>query len=305
MTDDKRAIGRRDIIRVTNWGIAGNILLSIIKMLAGWFTGSMALIADGVHSLSDLISDAAVYLGAYFGSKEPDTLHPYGHGRFESLAALAVSLILIAAGGVLIYRASGEIARLHNNLIEPRAVSSLVLAVAVLSIIVKECMYRITRRVALRSHSSMVYANAWHHRSDAISSVAVVVGFFAQKAGYRYGDQLAAVAVGMMIILVGVRILGGCIREFSEGRADEQTIELIKEIINAESRIKGWHRLRTRIAGREVFMDIHILVNPTLTITDAHKISETLENTLHEKISRPMNITVHIEPDIPELRKDV
>ena len=130
-----------------------------------------------------------------------------------------------------------------------------------------------------------------------------VMGFISLELGFGHGDQIAAVAVGLMIIFVGVHIIGDCLRELTESAIDTETIEHIKQIINSDSSIRQWHKLRTRMVGREVFLDLHILVNPELNIAVAHEISESLENTLDKEISRPVNITVHIEPDIPELRK--
>jgi divalent metal cation (Fe/Co/Zn/Cd) transporter len=133
--------------------------------------------------------------------------------------------------------------------------------------------------------------------------VAVVVGFISLKFGFDYGDQIAAVAVGLMIILVAVRVISDCLRELTEGAVDSGTIEHIENVINANASIRQWHKLRSRTVGREVFLDLHILVDPDLTIAAAHEIAESLESTLHEQITRPVNITVHIEPDIPALRK--
>lgn len=304
MNGEKNIAAQRDIVRVTWYGVAVNLGLSVIKLVVGVLAGSMSLAADGIHSLSDLTTDFAVFIGVHFGAREPDKEHPWGHGRFESFAALIVSLILITAGGFLVYKAAGQIARIRHGLMETHLPGIWVVMTAVFSIGLKELLFRITRRAAVRHHSSMLYANAWHHRSDAISSVAVLAGMIAQRMGFVYGDQVAAVAVGILIILVGVRIMGGCIREFAESRADNKTLELITEIIESEKRIQSWHRLRTRIAGREVFMDLHILVDPELNICQAHEICETLENTLHERVPRPMNIMVHIEPDLPDLRKE-
>ncbi|GAJ13212.1 unnamed protein product, partial [marine sediment metagenome] len=167
----------------------------------------------------------------------------------------------------------------------------------------KELLYRITKKVAIKSHSSALYANAWHHRSDAFSSVVVVIGFVSLRLGFRYGDQMAAIGVGLMVILVAVRVVGDCLRELTEGAVDQDTIENIKHIVNANSSIRQWHRLRTRMVGREVFLDLHILVDPDLNVAAAHEIAESLESALHEQITRPVNITVHIEPDIPALRR--
>jgi cation diffusion facilitator family transporter len=178
-----------------------------------------------------------------------------------------------------------------------------VLFVALISIFVKELLYRMTKRIAIKTHSSALYANAWHHRSDALSSIAVVAGFISLRFGFKYGDQMAAVGVGLMIILVAIRIIRDCLSELTERAVDSDTIEHIKKIINTDSSIRQWHKLRTRTVGREVFLDMHILVDPDLSIAAAHEIAENLENTLDEQITRPVNITVHIEPDIPELRK--
>jgi cation diffusion facilitator family transporter len=279
-------------------GIAGNIVLSAVKLVVGYLAGSVALVADGVHSLSDMITDVAVLLGIHFGSKRPDASHPYGHGRIETFAATFIGIGLAAVGAAMIYWAAVDISK--GKTVSP---SSTVLLVALTSILVKEALYRITKTVAVKSHSSVLYANAWHHRSDALSSIAVVIGFVSLRLGFRYGDQMAAVAVGLMIILVAVHIIGDCLREFTEGAIDASTVERIKHIVSANDQIHQWHKLRTRMVGREVFLDLHILVDPDLNVGAAHEIAEGLENALHEQIARPVNITVHIEPDMPELRK--
>ncbi len=288
----------RQIKSITYIGMVMNIALSVIKIAIGLLAASLALVADGIHSLSDVATDVAVLLGLRLGSKEPDQSHPYGHGRAETFSAGLVALILIVVGGAMIYYATLAIAR--DEMTAPRLG---VLVAAVISIAAKEWLYKATQKVAIQSHSPALYANAWHHRSDALSSVAVVVGFISLKFGFGHGDQVAAIAVGLMIIWVGVRVIGDALRELAEAAVDPDTIEEIKEIINSDSSIRQWHKLRTRTVGREVFLDLHILVDPDLKITGAHEISERLEKTLDEQITRPINITVHIEPDMPELRK--
>jgi cation diffusion facilitator family transporter len=298
MHNHKIESANKQIRFVTKLSILGNIVLSIVKVGVGLFVGSIALVADGIHSLSDMATDFAVLLGVYFGSRQPDERHPYGHGRIETFAAAFIALVLTAGGGAMIYYAAADIAKGSV-----RVARVAVLAVAIISIISKELLYRLTKRVAIKSHSSALYANAWHHRSDAFSSVAVLIGFVSLKFGFGYGDQIAAVAVGLMIILVGARVAGDCVRELTESAVDSGTIEHIKDIINASPSIRQWHKLRSRMVGREVFLDLHILVDPELDVASAHEIAEGLENALHEQISRPVNITVHIEPDMPELRK--
>jgi len=271
MGNNKQATTARQIKSITYLGMVMNIALSVIKIAIGLFAASLALVADGIHSLSDVATDVAVLLGLRLGSKEPDQSHPYGHGRAETFSAGLVALILIVVGGAMVYYATLAIAR--DEMTTPCLG---VLIAAVISIAVKEWLYKATQKVAIQSHSPALYANAWHHRSDA---------------------------VGLMIIWVGIRVVGDALRELAEAAVDPDTIEQIKSIINSDSSIRQWHKLRTRTVGREVFLDLHILVDPDLKITAAHEIAEKLEKTLDEQITRPINITVHIEPDTPELRK--
>jgi cation diffusion facilitator family transporter len=284
MHNHKIESANKDIRFVTNLGIAANFVLSVVKVGVGFLAGSMALVADGIHSISDMTTDVAVLLGIYFGSKLPDDQHPYGHGRSETFAAGFIGAVLIVVGAAMIYRAAVDVAA--GKYATPGFV---VLFVALISVVVKEFLYRITKNIAIKSHSSALYANAWHHRSDALSSIAVVAGFVSLKFGFKYGDQMAAAAVGLMIILVAVRIITDCLHELTESAVDSDTIEHIKNIINADSSIHEWHKLRTRTVGREVFLDLHILVDPDLSVAAAHQIAENLENALDEQIARPVN----------------
>ncbi len=288
----------QQIKSVTYLGIAVNIFLAVIKIAVGLPAGSLALVADGVHSFSDLATDAVLLLGVRISEKKPDHIHPYGHGRAETFSAGLIALMLVSVGGAMIYYAATAIAR--REITTPHFG---ILIAAAASIAAKEWIYRVTRKTAIKSHSPALYANAWHHRSDSLSSVAVLAGFISLQFGFRYGDQVAAITVGTMVIWVGAALIGECLRELAETSVDKQTIEHIKQIINSDSSIRHWHNLRTRTVGREIFLDLHILVDPALNITAAHEISERLETTLAEQIRRPINITVHVEPDTPELRK--
>ena len=288
----------KEIRSVTCLGMLVNIALSAVKIVVGVSVSSLAMLADGIHSFSDLATDAIVLAGSRLGAKEPDQSHPYGHGRIETFAAILIALILMAVGGAMAYHASMAIARDEST--SPHWA---ILAGALLSIVAKEWLYRVTKRAATRVHSAAVYANAWHHRSDALSSVAVLVGFVGLLVGFGHGDQVAAVVVGLMVIFVGIRIGGDSLMELTERAVDPETVDHIKKVISANQAIRDWHRLRTRTVGREVFLDVHILVDPALNVAAAHEISEGLEKTLDREISRPVNITVHIEPDLPSLRR--
>jgi cation diffusion facilitator family transporter len=291
------------IRRVTITGMWVNITLVFFKMVVGILVGSLSLVADGVHSLSDFATDIALLVGVYFGSKKPDEKHPFGHGRLETFAGAFVAAVLIVVGAGLIYQGAKGIVQTHPDGKENVHISTWVIWIALLSVVSKEYLYQITRTIAARTHSSATYANAWHHRSDAFSSVAVVIGAVAMKLGYPHGDQLGAIAVGLMIIMVGAKIVADCLSELAEGAVDSKTLEQIQMIINGQQGVHQWHQLRTRSVGREVFLDVHILVDPQLNITKAHEIAESLETSLIEQLSRPVNVMVHVEPDLPQLRK--
>jgi cation diffusion facilitator family transporter len=301
MHNDKIEHANTQIRAVTIAAIIANVTLAIVKAVVGLLAGSMSLLFDAIHSISDTATDIVVLFGISFGSKEPDIEHPYGHGRAETFSAAIVAIVLVIVGCFMIQKASMAVAR--PTMSEAGGINQIVLWVAILSIIAKEALYWVSRKIAVKTHSASLYANAWHHRSDALSSVAVAVGFIAMKFGFDHGDYIAAIVVGLMIILVGVKILGGCLHEFAERSVDTGTVAQIEKIIASEGRIRHWHKLRTRSAGREIFLDLHILVDPVLTITEAHEIAEALEDTMHAQITRPVNITIHIEPDSPELRK--
>ncbi|MFC1737870.1 cation diffusion facilitator family transporter [Planctomycetota bacterium] len=291
-------IANRQIKSVTVLAVVIDVVLFVLKVLVGFLAGSIALVVDGVHSLSDAATDVAVLLGYYFGSKQADQSHPYGHGRIETFSAVFVSVVLILIGAGAVYYAAVDMAK--GNI---KTAHTSVLIAAMFSVFVKELLYRITKRTAVKSYSTSLYANAWHHRSDAASSVAVLIGFITLRIGFNYGDQIAAIAVGLMIIWVAARILSPCITELAEGAVDRKTVEKIKQIIGSKPSIRHWHKLRTRTVGREIFLDLHVLVDPNLNIAAAHEISENLEKTLCEQIVRPVNIIVHLEPDTPEMRK--
>ncbi|MHC4115068.1 MAG: cation diffusion facilitator family transporter [Planctomycetota bacterium] len=298
LQEQKKENAGRQMRSVTNISIVTNLLLSAVKIVVGIVGRSMALVADGIHSLSDIATDLTVLLGIRLGSKEADPKHPYGHGRMETFSALGVAFVLILVGAWMIYRAAAGI---NDEIVIP---APMVLIVAIISIIVKEVLFHITRKVAVATHSSALYANAWHHRSDSLSSVVVVIGIVSMMLfDFRYGDRLAAIGVGLMIALVGGNVMASCFQEFTEASVDERTIKQIMGIIEANSFIRQWHKLRTRTVGREVFLDLHILVDPGLNIAAAHEIAESLEEAMHEEMAQPVNITVHIEPDTPELRK--
>lgn len=299
MDNSRQTIATKQLRYVTYLSIGANVLVLVpVKFVVGFMTGSLSLVADGVQSVTDMLTDFAVLLGLYFGSQKPDREHPYGHGKLETLVAAGIALGLLAVGLGMIYYAAHDIAkgvvkRPHNA----------VIAAAALAIVIKEFIYRVTKAVAIKYHCPAALANAWHDRADALSSVAVIVGVIARKFGFDYGDQVAAVAVGIMVSLAAAGIIRDCLAELAEQAVDQATLDEIKDIINSDKQVLQWHHLRTRAVGREIFLDLHILVDPALNISQAHDISERLETALHNRLTRPVNIVIHVEPDLPQFRK--
>lgn len=279
------------IRRVTLLGVLANFLLAVVKLLAGILLGSFALVADAIHSLSDLATDLITLAGTAIASRPPDPGHPYGHGRFDTVAALLVGAALIGGGVYIGWEAGLSLSRGEES-----TIGYPVLAIAAVSILAKEWLYRVTRKVAVEEHSPALHANAWHHRSDALSSVAVLVGAVASLLGWPYGDQAAALAVGLLIIAVGIRLLSSVFTELTESSITEEDQLRVIRAVESVPGVRGWHRLRTRLVGREVYMDIHVLVEDNISLVEAHNICTAVEEAASTCLDRPVNIVVHCEP---------
>lgn len=284
--------------RVTWLGIAANVLLLVLKLLFGILSGSAGLIADGVHSGSDMATDFVVLGGMRWGRRKADADHPYGHGRFETLAGGSVAGALILIGVGIAWNAGSVLRSGTTNFPGP-----LVLVIAVVSLLVKEWLYRRTITVARSVGSPALQANAWHHRSDALSSIAVLAGGMGTLAGWGQADHLAGLIVGLMVVLAGVRTLGSVLHELTEGGLSRREVTQIEQALGAVEGINEWHHLRTRRVGRETFIDLHVLVDPALSIVDAHAISTAVEQAVSRASSGPAHVVVHVEPDVERHRK--
>ncbi len=286
----------RVIKQVTLVGAAANTLLSVFKIVFGIVGNSHALLADGIHSLSDLLSDAMVYIAAHHSHHEPDELHPYGHGRFETAATLGLALLLVLVATGLIWDAA-------QRLFDPETLmhpSIIALYVAGLSVLIKEWLYHYTQRAAKRIHSEMMRANAWHHRSDAISSVVVLVGVAGTIAGLPYLDAIAAVVVGVMIAKIGWELGWGSVKELVDTGLEADRIEAIRNTILTVGGVKSIHMLRTRLIGGAASADVHVLVEPLISVSEGHMISLMVENNLKSHIEEIEDVTVHIDPEDDE-----
>lgn len=288
----------REAHRVTVAGALVNVVLAVAKIIIGFVGHSQSLIADGIHSLSDLASDALVLFAAKHASRDPDEDHPYGHGRIETIVtvALGVLLILVAAGlGV------DAVRRLFSpELLFVPEVSTLF--VAALSVIAKEALYWYTIKVARRIRSNLLRANAWHHRSDAVSSIVVVIGVAGTMAGLPYLDAVAAVGVAFMIAKIGWELGWSSIHELIDTALEADRVEEIRDAILSVDGVAALHMLRTRRMGGEALVDVHILVNPSVSVSEGHQIGETVRHKLLDEIEDVRDVTVHIDPEDDEIK---
>jgi cation diffusion facilitator family transporter len=279
--------------RVTLTGAAVNIVLATTQLIGGVLTHSQGLIADGVHTVSDLASDFLVLLASRHAHREADIEHPYGHGRIETLATSALGLtLIIVAGGILI----DVVRRLQNpeQLLQPTPAALIFAALAVIS---KESLYQYTRRVAKRVRSSLLEANAWHHRSDAISSLIVIVGIVGSLLGLKNFDAFAALVVAVFIGHIGWRVLWRSGQELIDASLDEEIVAKTKQVISEVDGVVNLHLLRTRRSGGDAFADVHIQVPSTVSVSEGHQISEAVRKAIISQVEQITDVTIHTDPE--------
>ena len=281
--------------KVTLVGAVVDFLLAVFKVMAGMFGNSGALIADGIHSFSDLLSDGVVWYAAKHSADEADEEHPYGHERFETVATLGLSIILAIIGTGIIFDA-------FNRLSSPSELthSTLLLSVAALSIFSKEALYWYTLKVAKTYKSEMLKANAWHHRSDALSSIVVFIGILGSLNGYLYLDGVAAIVVGLMVIYIAWELGIGATKELVDTSIDAAQVEQLRHAIGMISGVNNVHSLRTRKIGQAISADVHVQVDPFLSVSEGHIISVSVERVAKECLEDLHDVTVHIDPEDDE-----
>jgi len=277
-------------IKATLVGAFANLLLSVAKFIGGVAGNSTALVADALHSLSDLLTDAIVLATHKIGQIPADSNHPYGHGRAETIGATIVGAVIILAGIWIGYEVWQVIA--SGIKLVPTWLAA---GVATFSILVNEGIFHYTRIVGERVNSPAIIANAWHHRSDAISSVAALIGILGAHFGYSIMDPLAGGVVAIMILKVGATIFAEGLRDLMDtGLSEDQTQEFQK-IIDGIPEVIKFHDLRTRTLGGEIFMDIHILVDTDLTVTEGHAAAERVRRSLINAFNRVQDVLVHVD----------
>ncbi len=296
-TDTPAPLTRAQAIsRATLIGAAWNVLLCIIKIVIGWLGQSQALVADGIHSLSDLLSDVLVWFAGRKGSEAPDERHPYGHGRFETMATLGLGLLLLIVAIGIGWDAAAR-------LFEPEALltpTSITLVAAVLSIGIKEWLYWYTLGYAKRVRSDLLRANAWHHRSDAISSIVVLIGIAGTMAGLPYLDAIAAFVVALMIAGIARELGWEAVRELVDTALDAKRLTTIRQTIQHVAGVRNLHMLRTRTIGGQAVVDVHVLVDPYVSVSEGHLISVMVEQRLKKEVDEVRDVIVHIDPEDDE-----
>ena len=278
--------------RVTWAGIGVNLLLAAIKIAAGTLGNSQALVADGVHSISDLVTDAVVLLAARHAAQDADHDHPYGHGRIETAATVLVGILLLGTAALIAERA---VVTLGGGALVAPGLATLIIALA--SMGAKEALFHYTRRVGRRIRSRLLEANAWHHRSDALSSVVVAIGIGGALAGVLTLDAVAAIVVAVMIAKVGLDLIWQSLRELVDTGLDADTLASLRAAAEAVDGVKHVHTLRSRWMGHHALLDLHVQVGQRMSVSEGHRIAEAVRLRLLEQAPQLADVMVHVDPE--------
>lgn len=294
---DSQSMRYREIRKVTLVGSFVDLTLGVAKILVGWLSHSQALVADGIHSLSDLVTDFMVLWAAKHAHAEADEEHPYGHGRIETVATVGLGLALIMVAIGIAYDAVDRLFH-PDELLNP---GYWALAVAASSVLLKELIYHYTMRAAKKYRSNMLRANAWHSRTDAISSVVVVIGVIGTMAGLSYLDAVAAVVVAVMIGKIAFELIWHSIQELMDAGLEQERVLAIREAIMLVDGVVELHELRTRRIGPDALVDVHVLVESRLSISEGHHIAEAVRQKVVQEIDEVSDVMVHVDPEDDEI----
>ena len=291
MNNNKNSV--KEIKKVSIAGLVVNFVLSLLKISAGIAGSSQAVVADGIHSISDSVTDIAVIIGVSYWSAPPDGSHPHGHGRIETVVTIFIGLVLIFIAGALGWNA---VTSFYEESSAP--VGKIAFFAAVISIITKEIMYRWNMSVGERLDCQAMKANAWHHRSDALSSmptaVAVVISIFFPQ--YSYVDKIGAIIVCLFIFYAAFKIIWPALKEITDAGVGESERLQIENIARNIDGVKDVHKCRTRYLGNSVHVDMHVLVDPEMSVKEGHDVSSTVKSVLIKKISKIADVVIHLEP---------
>ncbi len=295
-SQEHRDLRKEESGRVAVVGAMVNLILSAVKVVTGIIGNSQALIIDGIHSLSDLLTDILVLLASHHASHGPDESHPYGHGRFETAATLALGTFLVLVAGGIMWDSIERLAH-AGEAATPKAIA---LYAALFSILANEALYWYTIIVARRINSELLRANAWHHRSDAVSSIVVLVGVAGAMLGHGWLDLAAALVVGGMVAKIGWDLGWSAMRELVDESLEEDKVEQIRHIIRNIPGVRSLHMLRTRRQGHEAMADVHVQVDPMISVSEGHMIAIAVEEQIKAGIEEISDVTVHIDPEDDE-----
>ena len=280
--------------RVSLVTIIGNVVLSVIKLLAGIIAHSSAMISDAVHSASDVFSTFVVIIGIKLASKKPDKEHPYGHERMECVAAIVLAMVLFITGLGIGLEAVKNI--IHGNYGDLQVPGVLALIAAILSIVSKEAMYWYTRHYAKKIDSSALMADAWHHRSDAFSSIGALIGIGASRLGYPVMDSIASLVIFVFIVKAAFDIFKDAIDKMVDHSCDEEIEKQIYECVMKNENVLGIDLLQTRVFGNKIYVDVEIQADASYTLQKAHDIAEAVHDDIEESFPKVKHIMVHVNP---------
>ena len=284
----------KDVVRkVSVITIAVNLLLTIIKIYAGIADNSSAVLSDALHSASDVLSTFVVIIGVHLAGKESDKEHPYGHERLECIAAIILAIILVITGGGIGIKALVNIAT--KNIIAVRGTSIAIIA-TIISIITKELMFWYTKINAEKINSGALLADAWHHRSDSLSSVGALIGLIAMRNGIWFADALTSIIISLIILKVSYDIFVDSVDKLVDKSCDKETEKQIYNFVKSYKDIESIDVLQTRLFGNKIYVDLEVGVSGEYTLREAHNIAEDLHNNIEKEFKDVKHIMVHINP---------
>ena len=284
----------RTVMRVSTVSIAVNLLLSVMKLIAGMIASSSAMISDAVHSASDVFSTIIVMIGVHISEKEADDEHPYGHERLECVAAVILAVILAVTGGMIgVSGVKTIVSGAYGSLAVPGITA---LWAAVLSIVVKEWMYHYTVRAAGRVNSGALKADAWHHRSDALSSVGALAGIVFARMVFPVMDSAASVIICVFILKAAWDIFSDAMDKMVDHACDDETVAAMKALILSQDGVKGINWIKTRLFGKKIYLDVAIYADGSLSLTEAHSIASCVHERIEKTYPNVKHCMVHVDP---------
>ncbi|MBQ2152520.1 MAG: cation transporter [Clostridia bacterium] len=294
MTDNQQLTDCKIAERVSSVSIAVNLFLSVFKFLAGVIAHSGAMISDAVHSASDVFSSIIVIIGYKISDKKPDKDHPYGHERFECVTSIVLAAILLITGlGIGKSTIDTILGKSMHEILVPGTLAQIA---ALVSILIKELLYRYTIIYAKKINSSSLKADAWHHRSDALSSVGALIGITAAKLGYPIAEPIASLVICLFILKAVFDIFKDAVDKLVDKSCDDETTAEMTKAITEKDGVESLVSLKTRMFGSKIYVDVVIAVDGTLTLTAAHEIAQTVHDDIEEKFPNVKHCMVHVDP---------